>query len=231
MGSGGSDQGGAGGGAIKLTVNGTLRLNGSINALGNTGSCGNGGGGSGGGVWLEANTMTGAGTISVAGGGGCNTGSGGGGGRIAMYYTSLSTSTWTTTLNGGSRGGANTVGSSGRFGGSGTLYKKSNTQTYGDLILNNSNVGVADDLVFGRTILNASSSATATFDSLTVASSASLFLGSDFPAATFTTASLTQNGHYDAKDGTTFNYSSFTWAGGRLTDSSGTIAVLAQNQD
>jgi hypothetical protein len=89
----------------------------------------------------------------------------------------------------------------------------------------------SDDLVFGRTILNASSSATATFDSLTVASSASLFLGSDFPAATFTTASLTQNGHYDAKDGTTFNYSSFTWAGGRLTDSSGTIAVLAQNQD
>jgi hypothetical protein len=92
--------GGAGGGAIKLVIYGTLILDGKISANGAKGNddlcCGAGGGGSGGSIWIEAQTLTGSGTISANGGNGGSgdhEGGGGGGGRIAIYYT---TSTFTT---------------------------------------------------------------------------------------------------------------------------------------
>ncbi|HEY9174286.1 MAG TPA: hypothetical protein VI136_18545, partial [Verrucomicrobiae bacterium] len=78
--------GGAGGGAIRLEVGGTLTLTGSIQANGNDGVGNNSGGGSGGSVFLVASNLTGTGTISAAGGKGKTqtVGGGGGGGRIAV---------------------------------------------------------------------------------------------------------------------------------------------------
>lgn len=84
------------GGAIKLTVSGTLRVDGSITA---NGGVDNYGGGSGGSIWLNnIGTLTGSGTISANGSTG-NT-SGGGGGRIAIYTTANNFS-GTLTANGG----------------------------------------------------------------------------------------------------------------------------------
>lgn len=100
VGSGGGDQvyysenGGAGGGAIKivtatLTNNGTISVNGGNGTYSSAGS----GGGSGGSIWIETTTWTGTGTIAANGGdagSGANTGGGGAGGRIAIYYSSAS---------------------------------------------------------------------------------------------------------------------------------------------
>src|SRR3990167_3863359 len=97
LGSGGGNgyglySGGTGGGATKLTVSGTLTVNGTIRA-----DAGPGcpyyyvySGGSGGSLWIDTATITGNGMISAKGGdsgfgGGC-----GGGGRIAIYYSTNS---------------------------------------------------------------------------------------------------------------------------------------------
>ena len=88
---GGYAPGGAGGGAIRLTVSGTLLLNGRVTANGTSGagnSGGAGGGGSGGSLFVSAGTLAGSGGISATGGtGGSIYGyaGGGGGGRIAIY--------------------------------------------------------------------------------------------------------------------------------------------------
>ena len=80
-------RGGSGGGAVKLTVLGSLLVDGRISADGSDGESFNaaGGGGSGGSVLLEVGLLQGQGVISADGGsGGWNAG-GGGGGRIAIY--------------------------------------------------------------------------------------------------------------------------------------------------
>jgi hypothetical protein len=85
---GAGESGTAGGGAIRLTVAGTLSLNGAISANGVSLAPGHGGCGSGGSVWLTTGTIQGNGFISADGGTGrsdCD-GGGGGGGRIALYY-------------------------------------------------------------------------------------------------------------------------------------------------
>lgn len=75
-----------GGGAIRLTVGGSLMVNGVIGANGNVGLEDDAGGGSGGSVWLTAGALAGAGTITADGGAGeLYGGGGGGGGRIAIY--------------------------------------------------------------------------------------------------------------------------------------------------
>ena len=113
MGSGGGivghATGGAGGGAIKLNISGTLRVDGSITSNGDVGKpfCGGhnngwpkpGGGGSGGSIWIIANAFTGSGSITANGGDGgfatcgiSNTtgyGCGGAGGRIALNYKDI----------------------------------------------------------------------------------------------------------------------------------------------
>lgn len=93
LGSGGSGgyfqpAGGAGGGAIRLVVSGTLTNNGTITANG-AGASGNSGGGSGGSVYVTTGTITGSGMFTANGG---STGdvTGGGGGRIAIYYATNS---------------------------------------------------------------------------------------------------------------------------------------------
>ena len=95
MGSGGGNastvgiSGGAGGGALRLIVAGTLTVDGEIRANGLIGGTPNyrAGGGSGGSLWITCGTLSGTGLITAHGGNGAGTGQGGGGGggRIAIY--------------------------------------------------------------------------------------------------------------------------------------------------
>lgn len=219
LGSGGASgfcSGGAGGGAIKLMVTGTTTVTGSITTTGNNGSCGDSGSGAGGSVYLITGTLAGAGTVSANGG--INAGGGGGsGGRVAIYYTA-SSSTITSAAYGG-------TSATGRAGGAGTVFIKAASQTYGDLTINNNNVGTTVDTSFGLTPLIASS----TFDTLNIKNSAGVYLATTSVAAV--AVLITNNGLYDARATTTLNYSTLTWTGGMLWDSDGTIAVLNQNQD
>ncbi len=98
LGSGGGtiwhDLGGAGGGAVNLMIFDTFTLNGKITVNGedgktvtSSGETFSGGAGSAGSVYIIANRLSGAGSISANGGkGGGWGGGGGGGGRIAVYY-------------------------------------------------------------------------------------------------------------------------------------------------
>ena len=92
-GPGAGHDGGAGGGVVRLTVAGNLKVDGAITANGLTDASRvitwGGGGGSGGSICFRAGTLSGAGLISAEGGDGheapnsrCG---GGGGGRIAIY--------------------------------------------------------------------------------------------------------------------------------------------------
>ncbi|KPK03451.1 MAG: hypothetical protein AMJ56_19095 [Anaerolineae bacterium SG8_19] len=78
--------GGPGGGAIRLTVGGTLTVNGSLTANGSNGLGARAGGGSGGSVYVDAGILAGTGIISANGGNATDNGGGGAGGRIAIYY-------------------------------------------------------------------------------------------------------------------------------------------------
>ncbi len=82
---------GSGGGTIRLSVGGTVQLDGSIVAGGGNASDTHYGGGSGGSVLMQVGTLTGGGTISANGGasGTGGPGGGGGGGRIALYASNL----------------------------------------------------------------------------------------------------------------------------------------------
>jgi hypothetical protein len=75
-----------GGGIVRLSVGGTLDLEGRISANGNAGIQDDSGGGSGGSIWLSMGQFTGGGSVSADGGDGdLYNGGGGGGGRIAVY--------------------------------------------------------------------------------------------------------------------------------------------------
>jgi hypothetical protein len=85
--------GGSGGGAVRLTVGGTLQVDGALRANGTGGWAGWGygaGGGSGGSLYLTAATLAGGGLITANAGNGGDLGygtpgGGGAGGRIAVY--------------------------------------------------------------------------------------------------------------------------------------------------
>jgi hypothetical protein len=79
-GAGFNGSGGNGGGSFRMTVDGTLRVDGRISADGAASPTLNGGGGSGGTVSLSAAVLSGSGTISANGGSGNAEGGGGGGG-------------------------------------------------------------------------------------------------------------------------------------------------------
>lgn len=88
LGSGGGESSGAGGyggGAVLLTVDGNITVDGAISARGDP-SNNRGGGGSGGSIRLRTNRISGSGELIATGGNGNNTdhGGGGGGGRIAL---------------------------------------------------------------------------------------------------------------------------------------------------
>ncbi|MFH0762527.1 MAG: PxKF domain-containing protein [Candidatus Omnitrophota bacterium] len=145
LGSGGAASvGGAGGGAIRLNVTGTLTLNGTISSNGADGKPYGfyGGGGSGGSIYIEAGSLTGNGNILANGGKGSTGawndgpyGGGGGGGRIAIYYGSSEFNGLIQAIGG--------KGDSQKYGGAGTIFIKSSNQRVGDLIIdNNNNSGV-----------------------------------------------------------------------------------------
>ena len=127
--------GGFGGGMVKLVASGTLTVNGTVAADG-VGTDGGAGcsrnGGSGGSVWVDAATLAGTGTVSAIGGDGytCGAGdlSGGSGGRIAIYY-GVSTATLTRTVYGGSQTNYYPMWQ----GGSGTIFEKGASQSFGNL--------------------------------------------------------------------------------------------------
>ncbi|MCZ7641313.1 MAG: hypothetical protein M5U12_37815 [Verrucomicrobia bacterium] len=128
---GGSANGGpgtAGGGAIRLIVDGTLTVDGSLNANGASAPPDNAGGGAGGSIWLTVGTLSGNGAISANGGPGeWVDGGGGGGGRIAVYY-GRSEFTGAITAYGG---GGN------QRGGAGTVYRREQGAAYGQLLVHN----------------------------------------------------------------------------------------------
>jgi hypothetical protein len=81
---------GSGGGAVRLIVAGTTRLDGTIRANGRGTGDRYYGGGSGGSVWITTSNLFGAGSIGTIGGNATYSGegvSGGGGGRIAVHLT------------------------------------------------------------------------------------------------------------------------------------------------
>jgi len=117
LGSSAGSRGGDGGGAVRLSVAGTLTIDGAIRANGQNATPGQGGG-SGGSIWIDAVTLNGIGTITANGGNGvlgANGAAGGGGGRIAIYASSMTLNASSITAYGGSptqgqqRGGAGTV--------------------------------------------------------------------------------------------------------------------------
>ena len=126
-----SKVGGAGGGAVKLTVD-VLTVDGSIVADGIDGQTYGGlnsnfasAGGAGGSIWIIAPRFFGSGAIHANGGAGglgnqgrdpptIRDGGGGGGGRIAVYHTAMTFNTNVVTASGG--------GSNGDPGDAGTIY-------------------------------------------------------------------------------------------------------------
>jgi hypothetical protein len=111
-GNGVAGPGGTGGGAVRLTVGGALRVDGLISADGARGTNSRSGGGAGGSIWLNAQNFSGSGTISANGGAGePSHGGGGGGGHIAVI---CGTNAFTGLLlahggTGAQRGGAGTI--------------------------------------------------------------------------------------------------------------------------
>jgi hypothetical protein len=119
--------GGDGGGALRLIVEGTLRVDGRVESDG-TGGGSYAGGGSGGSVWISGPRITGTGTFSVAGGNGWPDGGGGGGGGRLAIHTAQNTFTGSLALQGGT-GSHN--------GGGGTAHLRLDGATTGQVILDN----------------------------------------------------------------------------------------------
>ncbi len=132
-GSGGGGQsegtlGGSGGGIVKLTVGGALDVDGRISANGGNGSPNGGGGGAGGSIWLVPGTFAGSGTITANGGAGVTVSNGGGGGgRIAVTYNADSFTGVMTAY-----GGSGDLSA-----GAGTIYMKANSQSVGQVLIDN----------------------------------------------------------------------------------------------
>ena len=131
LGSGGGgynsrSSGGNGGGLVKITA-GSIVLDGGIYADGEAEYNYGRRGGSGGGININVGTLSGTGAIRTAGI------YRGGGGRIAVYYDDIS---------GFDLNNIAAYGSSSYFGnaGSGTVYLKSSSKTFGDLRIDNNNL-------------------------------------------------------------------------------------------
>ncbi|MFN8818028.1 MAG: GC-type dockerin domain-anchored protein [bacterium] len=141
--------GGFGGGAIKLTVGGTLTLNGQISARGGAGSYRgsgsdrSGGGGSGGSIFIVASSVSGTGSIVASGGnglvGGQNSG-GGGGGRVAIITNSASLDEIATPIVTGGTGHVR--------GGAGTFYRRLGGESRGTLFIDGNNAAIGENTEF-----------------------------------------------------------------------------------
>ncbi|MCX6117205.1 MAG: Ig-like domain-containing protein [Proteobacteria bacterium] len=166
-GSSGSTSGaGSGGGILKVVLNGgSLVNNGSMIANGHGTGAVHVSGGAGGSIWIDAGAISGTGTVNANGGAmyasGGATGESGGGGRIAIYYSSVSGNfSYPTNFisNVTVKPGAGGASVPGQGGAAGTLYAKSTSQTYGDLIIDAGNVSS----MYALTVLNMPSNSTST---------------------------------------------------------------------
>jgi hypothetical protein len=120
--------GGIGGGAVRMTVGGTLQVNGVMSANGGNGSGDGAGGGAGGTLALSAGFFAGSGSITANGGNGADSmGGGGGGGIIAITFK---TNLFNGTMSAFGGAGAN-------YGGAGIIYTKTNSFLYGQIIVDN----------------------------------------------------------------------------------------------
>jgi hypothetical protein len=205
LGSGGgsysSYYGGSGGGAIKLSVTGTLNVLGGISANGASFSNYYSGGGAGGSIYITAGTLLGNNTISAYGGSGHNWSAGGGaGGIIAVYYTTDSSS-----ITYQAYGGYRDAGYTDRMGGVGTIFKKSSAQANGDLVIDNNNRDSSNDSLAGKTTLND----TYTFDNLTLQNYGNLLTGTSSDIS-YTNLNWTNNGILTDLGGTYYAGSDFT---------------------
>jgi len=154
--------GGAGGGALQLTVAGNLQVDGTMSANGGNGVGVAGGGGAGGSLYLNAATLAGSGNINANGGNGAaSLGGGGGGGRIAII---AGTNLFTGSIAAVGGGGAN-------WGGGGTIYLQS-VGSPTQLILDNANHAGAN------TPLQTASSANVTVQNGAVGTATSLAFAS-----------------------------------------------------
>jgi hypothetical protein len=198
--------GGAGGGAIRLSVTGTLQVDGRISARGLAGTGPSAGGGSGGSINLSAGTLAGSGIISANGGAGNSLGGGGGGGRIAITYRTANIFSGLTSAYGG-RGYA--------VGGAGTLYIKPLSTSQGPTLVVADNggqagmntswpsAGAVDLTVKGGAVI--ASATSQTVGNLVVASNAWVVLtayAGSVPALTVTGNATVQAGGGIIADGT-----------------------------
>jgi hypothetical protein len=122
-----TNAGGAGGGSVRLSVNGTLIINGRITANGVSGLAPNCGGGSGGGISITAGNLAGTGGYHCEWGWGVALGGGGGGGRIVLQPTIYQFSGTVSAFGGA---GANR-------GGAGVIYTRVGQQNPGMLLVDN----------------------------------------------------------------------------------------------
>ncbi|WP_332309430.1 fibronectin type III domain-containing protein [Pseudomarimonas arenosa] len=135
-----------GGGAVKLTVSGTLQLDGSILADGSISLPGYyRGSGSGGSIWLDAGTLRGTGLVRAQGGDRSFPTSdqyllsGGGGGRIAVYYSALDGIDLLAQVK--ALGGTTVHAEPYRRGGAGTVYLRDKAQATGLVRIDNGATG------------------------------------------------------------------------------------------
>jgi hypothetical protein len=137
-GMGANGSGGPGGGAIRLNIGGSLRLDGLITADGLSGTTSGSGGGSGGSIWITAQRLDGSGTFSANGGEGeSNRGGGGGGGRITLEIATNQFAGVTRAL-----GGAGF-----QRGGAGMIFQKTSGNTNGLLLVENGGSSGASTLL------------------------------------------------------------------------------------
>jgi len=217
-GGGGGDagtNGGAGAGAIFLNITDKIIIEGNIIAIGEKGTDGTSasavdaaGGGSGGSVYIIAGVFNGSGSIDSSGGdGGVDVGSsidagGGGGGRIALYYTTNEFIGNVTAYGGFGTGSA-------LDGGAGTIYEKLDSETYGNLIIDNNDMDLwydnsNDGFGMGRTPINA----TYNFNNLTIKNFGNLII-EDNANVTYVNLNWTDNGVITDNGGSNGNFTLF----------------------
>ena len=214
--------GNSGGGYVNLRVIGAMQLGGSISANGGNANT-SGGGGAGGSLNLNFGSLAGSGGITANGGSGAvNTGGGGGGGRIAVY---LSSNNFTGTISAFGGGGY-------AFGGAGTIYARTNSQNYGQLLLDNNNnagtntafdVNNMDVTVQNRAVGQLQSSSSWSTHNILIRTNSALVGAGSSSAITIFANNLTidaggalslDSGGYGAQSGTGLGYSNGNVRGG-----------------
>jgi len=219
-GAGSTGIGASGGGAIRLLVGGTLRVDGAITASGLNATNSRAGGGAGGSIWLTASNLAGAGTINADGGAGePSRGGGGGGGRIAIYSE---TNQYSGSLF--ARGGLGAMP-----GGAGTTYTKGTNQPVGVTLVDNGGRSGANTLLaaaepFDLTVRGAAKMTVVSAQAvrnLVIASNAWFVVTSQ--ALTITGSATVDSGGGILANGTGFPSSQGIGSGG--TSSSGTFGV------